>query len=354
MQHSMKIFVIAAIAFLFAFAACRGDGKGKPAPCAKHTWGEWTVKTAADETTDGEEERTCTACGEEETQFGEYAAGTAGLAYERIGNGKAYRVRKGTVTEGEVVIPAFYRPNARSPYLPVTEVGVLDLDELAAAFYNTAITGVTFLTPSNITGIGDRAFSDTALTSIAIPDSVTSIGKSAFSDCAALTSVIIPASVERIGGALFRRCTALTNITVDKSNPNYYSVNGIVYTKEDQAVLVEALAGITGALTIHRGVRSIGESAFECCDALTSVTIPEGVTFIGHRAFLNCTALASVTVLRETPPVLDGLSEGAGHNVTFEGNHASRQIFVPAGSVAAYKAAANWSHYADRIAAITQ
>ena len=44
------------------------------------------------------------------------------------------------------------------------------------------------------------------------------------------------------------------------------------------------------------GVTSIGDYAFERCDALTSVTIPEGVTSIGEGAFMRCDALASVTI----------------------------------------------------------
>ncbi|MCL2245366.1 MAG: hypothetical protein FWC03_13015, partial [Treponema sp.] len=51
-----------------------------------------------------------------------YGAGTPGLEYTLIDGGKAYCVDQGTVTSGVVTIPAFYRPNASSEYLPVTEV----------------------------------------------------------------------------------------------------------------------------------------------------------------------------------------------------------------------------------------
>ncbi|MCL2184579.1 MAG: hypothetical protein FWB86_01820, partial [Treponema sp.] len=51
-----------------------------------------------------------------------YGDGTPGLEYTLIDGGKAYCVDKGTVTSGVVTIPAFYRPNASSEYLPVTEV----------------------------------------------------------------------------------------------------------------------------------------------------------------------------------------------------------------------------------------
>ena len=47
---------------------------------------------------------------------------------------------------------------------------------------------------------------------------------------------------------------------------------------------------------IPASVYAIGDSAFECCNSLTSVTIPDGVTSIGNYAFFSCSALTSVTI----------------------------------------------------------
>jgi hypothetical protein len=88
-----------------------------------------------------------------------------------------------------------------------------------------------------------------------------------------------------------------------------------------------------------------GYRAFSGCTGLTSVTIGNSVTTIGSEVFRNCTGLVSVTVLAEVPPTLF-LSDA------FNNTHASLQIFVPAGSVDAYKAAESWSALADRIVAI--
>ena len=54
-------------------------------------------------------------------------------------------------------------------------------------------------------------------------------------------------------------------------------------------------AGVVTAV-IEPGVTSIGESAFDNCDLLTSVTIPDTVTSIGRSAFDGCVSLTGVTI----------------------------------------------------------
>jgi hypothetical protein len=89
----------------------------------------------------------------------------------------------------------------------------------------------------------------------------------------------------------------------------------------------------------------IGYYSFENCTALKSVVIPASVRAIGMHAFRGCTALESVTVLAETPPEKGNASLGWFPATGFT-------IYVPAASVAAYKAAEGWSYYAANIRAL--
>ena len=82
-----------------------------------------------------------------------------------------------------------------------------------------------------------------------------------------------------------------------------------------------------------------------------SVSIPSSVTYsgvtysvtsIGAEAFRGCSGLTSVTINAES---LESYGSGA-----FDDTHANLKIYVPAGSVATYKAA--WAAYADKIKAI--
>lgn len=99
------------------------------------------------------------------------------------------------------------------------------------------------------------------------------------------------------------------------------------------------------SITISDSVTTIGGSAFENCYSLTSVTIPSGVTTIGDNALGMCTGLTSITVEAVTPPTLSDYEQ------PFDTDN-NCPIYVPSGSVNAYKAASGWSAYASRIQAI--
>ncbi len=86
--------------------------------------------------------------------------------------------------------------------------------------------------PNSVTSIGIGAFNGcTGLTNITLPGSLTTIGSGAFSGCGKLTKVTIPKGVTSIGTGAFGSCTALTAITVNEDNPDYSSVDGVLFNK---------------------------------------------------------------------------------------------------------------------------
>ena len=236
--------------------------------------------------------------------------------------------------------------------------GTTTIGQFAFA-YCSSLTSITI--PNGVTSIGSTAFFGCGLTSINIPNGVTSIGNSAFASCDSLTSVTIPNSVTTIGTAAFQNCTQLNTAVLNGGGviggTNYYDSG--VFTGCRNLTSVTIGNGVTtlgnkcfdgcsnanfNSIVIPNSVTTIGMYAFQNCSYLSSVTIGNGITNIDQQAFVNCARLTSLTINATTPPTL-------GANALI-GTDANLVIYVPAESVDAYKAATNWSTYADRIQAI--
>ncbi len=168
--------------------------------------------------------------------------------------------------------------------------------------YSAACDSSTTLT---YTDTHPSGYTASAMTDAIIGDCVTSIdGWGTLGYLDSLSSVTIPNSVTTIGGGAFVNNNSLTSITIPDS------------------------------------VTTIGGYVFMTCYNLANITIGSGVTSIGNSAFEYCSSLTSITVNATTPPSL-------GTNVL---NYTDISIiYVPSGSVAAYKAASGWSTYASII-----
>jgi hypothetical protein len=85
----------------------------------------------------------------------------------------------------------------------------------------------------------------------------------------------------------------MTTINVSANNPNYCSLNGVLYDKKG-TTLIQWPQGKPGAVTIPNNVIVIGGRAFDDCQT-TSVTIPNSVISIEAEAFVG-NKLTSVTI----------------------------------------------------------
>jgi len=246
--------------------------------------------------------------------------------------------------------------------------------------------------PNSVTVIADMAFSGcSSLTSITIPNSVTSIGEEAFRFCSSLSSVTIPSNVTSIGSKAFDGCDSLSSINVDAANIHYASVDGVLFNYTKDTLMQYPIGNIRTCYAVPNSVISIGNYSFRSCKSLRSITLSNSVTNVDYRAFDGCTSLGLIDI-PESVTSIGGQVFGSctslrsvtiGKNVTsfggwafsyctslesiicyaveppscdiwcFNGVNKSIPVYVPAGSVEAYKDAAQWEDFTN-IKAITE
>lgn len=143
-----------------------------------------------------------------------------------------------------------------------------------------------FTIPSSVNCIGYSAFENDSLTSVKIPSSVTKIGIYAFCGCQIMKSIDIPASVTEIEDGAFARCSNMTNINIASDNPNFITVDGVLYNK-DTTELISVPAGIEGKFVVPSTVKSIRGWSF-WGSGFDLINVPSSVTNIGDGAFWNC------------------------------------------------------------------
>ena len=270
------------------------------------------------------------------------------------------------------------------------------IETIGQQILNSNNNGVTEINiPQNIETIGSFAFSGSGIKKAIFPNTITSIGANAFLRCLKLEEVYISDSDNTItiGGSAFSHCESLKklylgkgvtlssssvfdncyieevtlntnvgyNYTGDKSN----SLKKLVIEKDVtddivgyqnckalESVIIKANSikiGNYGLNTnpnlkeviINEGCTRLGQECLRDNPKLTELELPSTVTYVGKWCF-NGSPITSLTVHATTPPATGG----------YLGMPNNCKIYVPAASVSAYKAATNWTTYADNIEAI--
>jgi len=162
-----------------------------------------------------------------------------------------------------------------------SENGVLfDKTKTVLIAYPSGKTDNEYNIPAGVTEIGKHAFySCTHLTAVFIPASVQSIGDVAFEESRALSSVTFEtgSQLTSIGNLAFSRCD-LTAIVIP------LGVTEIHYAAFNRNVHLVSV-------TIPPSVTTIGDMAFFYCTSMSTIFIPNSVIYMGQLVFSFCTNL---------------------------------------------------------------
>ena len=207
-------------------------------------------------------------------------------------------------------------------------------ESVSEIYYNTFMNCSSLASisiPESVIRIGTNAFTNcTNLKSIDLPESVSTLDAYAFRGCTGLSSIVLPKYIQQIGIYTFYGCSNLQSVSI----PSGVTAIGD-YAFYECSSLKDII--LPGALT------TIGQFVFEYCSSLSTLDIPASVTSIGRGAFLACANLSSLTVRPITPP-------DAGIDLC---SWTIGPIYVPAGSIEAYKTAKNWRDFADHFQPIS-
>lgn len=213
-----------------------------------------------------------------------------GVTWEFVGDGYTYATLYGcSQTEGDIVVPTTVDiDNGWKTYT---------INAIAnRAFQNSQVTSITI--PENVIKIGTSAFEGcTNLKSVNIPEGVTKIENYTFEKCSSLESITLPAGITSIGDAAFKECTSLKSIVIPNQVKSI-SDNCFSYCTNLEDV------------TFPESLTSIEYQAFYECKSLKEAQLPEGVNNIGYNAFQNCRGMKSVNIPAGVKNIKDCVFQG--------------------------------------------
>ena len=173
------------------------------------------------------------------------------------------------------------------------------------AFYNNPyLTGITI--PGSVLGIDESAFNAcSSLKSVVLNEGVKTIGDYAFYNCGSLSTVTLPASLTAIGQSPFGNCGNLNTISVAPGNLHYFVENNALIEMATRTLIQYPSGRIEGEYEIPEGLFGIGYDAFDTVTHLTKITIPASVTALGSFSFWQCQNLQTIVFKGNAPSVGD-------------------------------------------------
>lgn len=179
-----------------------------------------------------------------------------------------------------------------------------------------------------VTSIAERAFrSRPGIKSVSIPSTVTRIGSSAFSLCTSLNEINIPAGVTEIADYVFYNCTGLKNISLPAS-----------VTKIGDSAF--SCCTVLSSLTLPPALQEISNYAISSCPEITTITLPASLIKIGVGVFDDDANLTTLYCRAVEPPA-------AGFDLGFDEYENYPTLYVPKGTLEAYKTAKAWKNFRD-------
>ena len=211
------------------------------------------------------------------------------------------------------------------------------------------------LLPASLSSIESHAFYNSGVKELDLSHTeMTSINNYAFYYARELTKVLLPSTIQKIGERAFHY-TAIESIDLSQFNKltsiasyafgNCYKLNEVtlptsITTIENYAFSIAPITKIN--LSDCSKLRTIGEYAFSSLRVPGILELPGSLTSMGSYAFPGNNTVCRIAA--KTPPTITASTFGG--NMSGEGGSTGMiAVFVPEGSMSAYKNAPYWDEY---------
>ena len=115
----------------------------------------------------------------------------------------------------------------------------------------------------------------------------------------------IPKNFLTLGNNAFDQAFKLTSITVDALNPNYSSLDGVLFNDDFTVLIAYPVGNPAASYTIPSGVGTVDKKSFQAASKLTSVIFPSSISAIESQAFSCASYLTSFVFRGDAPTVAD-------------------------------------------------
>lgn len=181
-----------------------------------------------------------------------------------------------------------YKGKDEEVKIPETVMGV-PVSVIGNSAFSSSLYTKQIILPSSLRIIESKAFFDSGIERISIPNGVNEIGRDAFASCENLKSVDFPETINKCGKGIFAYCYNLENITVEgKKNAKcgaFQLIDGVVFSS-DGKILIAYPASKGIVYSVPEGTEIVDYAAFSGCK-LETVIIPEGLMRINNSAFCD-------------------------------------------------------------------
>lgn len=155
-------------------------------------------------------------------------------------------------------------------------------------------------------------------TELVIPDGTVKLTNT-LSNKTKIAKVVIPASVKEIDGNIFTGCTSLESIEVAEGNENFKAVEGVLYDKSGETLLIYPAAKTDTEYTILDGCTSLQNNSFRGNNNITTLNMPLSLETINSSAINYANKLVNINMNEKATKIADNAFKSCSNlkNITY-------------------------------------